>query len=148
MDIFPLDDAPGEDDTQYRSFGQRLNQMKAAIYTRAMAHTDGFRWTGKAFWLALRCIPSRVLLACDEKLMRKYENKGCDHYVSWGSHYSFLKQTMPKAWYEPAVKVEYSGKLYSAPKEWDKVLTRLYGDYMTPPAESDRLGHGAIDLKL
>ena len=55
---------------------------------------------------------------------------------------------MPKRWYEPATDVLYSGKYYNAPHEWDKVLTQLYGNYMKPPADEDKTGHGAIEVQI
>ena len=55
---------------------------------------------------------------------------------------------MPKNWYEPATEVLYSGKYYCAPCKWDNVLTKLYGDYMKPPANTDKIGHGAIKIEI
>ena len=80
--------------------------------------------------------------------MQKWNDADCDYYVSWASHYHFLKQTMPKDWYEPAGKLMYSGKYYYVPNKWDKVLTQLYGDYMKVPPEKKRIGHSAIEIKF
>ena len=49
-------------------------------------------------------VPKKILVNLDTKLMRKYEKADCQRYISWGSHYHYLKQTMPKAWYEPSTK--------------------------------------------
>lgn len=44
--------------------------------------------------------------------------------------------------YRHTISVEFEGMYFSAPEEYDYILTSIYGDYMTPPPESERhFGH-------
>lgn len=41
----------------------------------------------------------------------------------------------------PLTKIEFCGKYFNAPKECDKILSNLYGDYLELPKEEDRRWH-------
>lgn len=85
------------------------------ILSQSMIRLERLHLKKKIFHFFIRPFSLEKILAYDEKLMRKHEGKNCNHYVSWGSHYHFIKQTMPKSWYEPSTTDEYSGRKYSAP---------------------------------
>ena len=42
-----------------------------------------------------------------------------------------------KEWFN-SKKLEFEGELFNCPCAYDKVLKKIYGDYMTPPPERDR----------
>lgn len=148
LDIFPLDNAPEKNGIIYRLIGMRIAIMKRLVSNKAIVNTSKQSIKCKLLHFLLKPFSINWLRNHTEKLMTKYNNKTCSRYVSWASHYNFLKQTMPKNWYEPATEVLYSGKHYYAPCKWDNVLTKLYGDYMKPPANTDRIGHGAIKIEI
>lgn len=50
------------------------------------------------------------------------------------------RERMPKTLLETA-PITFEGELFDAPREYDAYLTRLYGDYMTPPPEANRIPH-------
>lgn len=49
-----------------------------------------------------------------------------------------------KAWLEDSVEVEFQGHQFPAPRDWDQVLSKQYGDYMQLPPVEDRNTHGTI----
>ncbi len=49
------------------------------------------------------------------------------------------KETVPKEYFGAGAKVEFEGRLVTVPADWDSYLRHAYGDYMTPPPESDRV---------
>ncbi len=51
---------------------------------------------------------------------------------------SVLKLQFDKKWYEESTNVLIDGKEYNAPKEYHKLLTKIYGDYMKLPPEEKR----------
>ena len=50
----------------------------------------------------------------------------------------------------PATELEFCGKKYPAPKNYDKVLTTIYGDYMQLPPKEQQVAHnpGRISFYL
>ncbi len=146
IDIFPLDNAPKDSGLGYRLHGKHISIMK-----RLMSYKDiqsNLSIKIKLLHFLLKGFSLKTLHNHTERLMCKWNDRPCDYYVNWASHYHFLKQTMPKKWYEPASELIYSGKYYCVPHEWDKVLTRLYNDYMKLPPKDEQNGHGAIEIKI
>lgn len=55
-----------------------------------------------------------------------------------------LKEDFNKDYFKDTVKVEFENKYYCAPAKYDELLTNIYGDYMTPPPEDERMGHETL----
>jgi len=51
------------------------------------------------------------------------------------------KQIMERAWFKDVVKLKFEDCEFYVPKEYNKVLTALYGDYMTPPPVEQQVTH-------
>lgn len=53
-----------------------------------------------------------------------------------------FEATMPISWYGEAVYLEFEGKKYPAPAQYDLVLKKIFGDYMRlPPTEKQVCRH-------
>ncbi len=148
LDIFPLDNAPDKQGIGYRLHGAAVRFMKKCVANKGLRSVANRGPKGKVMHVVLLPFSLETLRKWTDKLIQRWADRDTNYFVSWGSHYHFLKQTMPKAWYEPATQVLYNGKYYRAPGQWDKVLTQLYGDYMTPPPKEERTGHGAFEVKF
>ncbi|SFC85841.1 LicD family protein [Clostridium uliginosum] len=70
----------------------------------------------------------------------KYMGYGVDTY--W-SEYVYKKED-----YFDLVKLEFQGEHFYAPRNYDAILTQLYGDYMTLPKEEERVWHAKEIKKL
>ena len=72
---------------------------------------------------------------------------GNSHLVNFGSQYKLSKQTMPVEWYGEGVPIEFEGRMYNAPKEYEKVLSSIYGNnYMQLPPENKRRMHYPVKV--
>ena len=64
---------------------------------------------------------------------RRYENKEFTNYVGVVSFPGYgLKEIMEKSIYEERILHPFETKQFYIPKGWHEILTRFYGDYMTP----------------
>lgn len=57
-----------------------------------------------------------------------------------------LKDKFPVQYFADGEKAMYNGELMTVPKEWDTILKRIYGDYMTPPPENERFTANMDDI--
>ena len=76
------------------------------------------------------------------KLFRKYENQDCKYYadLTMNEQPYFKIEDL-----KPAKLVKFEDIYVNVPKNYDKILTELYGDYMQLPPEEDRYNH-PIDI--
>lgn len=51
---------------------------------------------------------------------------------------------LPTNIYEELIEWKFENEYFMIPKRYDEYLTKMFGDYMTPPPESERVGHGTI----
>lgn len=83
------------------------------------------------------------------KIMSSNKDENSKFFVNLTNRYKFKNYIIPKNKYLPATKVEFEGKLYNAPKEWDYILTLFYDEYMKLPHIKMRsLPHSPIRVEF
>lgn len=148
VDIFPLDNAKYQE-----SFLQKI-QAKAVkklrhIITLVQGYHKTTSMSGKITKVICKSIGVKRLFKFQEKLMKIFNSsKNSYFYINLGSQYNYVKQTIPMSVYHPAGKLEFEGKLYSAPRDYGYILSRIYGDYMELPPENKRITHKPSVIKL
>jgi lipopolysaccharide cholinephosphotransferase len=147
LDIFPIDNA--HDNKIIHGFNmfmikaiQGLTKSKIALdiskyngtITKMMVAVSAL--VGKLFTTRfLIKVQNRISLSCNRN-NTKY--KCCYSYP-----FSFLNRLFPSDVFGDVKMLEFEGHMLPAPKSWEKVLTILYGDYMTlPPVEERVPMHG------
>lgn len=88
--------------------------------------------------------------------------KACGHFYDWVCRWYDLdkcnyaaalsgamqfKETVPKEWFGDGVPLPFEDLTVNGVTEWDKYLTYIYGDYMTPPPASDRNRHNVTKVE-
>ena len=51
---------------------------------------------------------------------------------------------IPKAWLLERAEYEFEGHKIYGTKDYDAYLTFMFGDYMTPPPEEERVSHAPV----
>lgn len=75
-------------------------------------------------------------------------NDSNSEYMGYGVDTYWSQYVYKKSDYFDLIKLEFEGAYFYAPKNYDAILTQLYGDYMTMPKEEDRKWHAKEIKKL
>lgn len=146
IDIFPLDDAPKQRSLGQDILGNFYQKVIKKVLFRYSEEPENFTPLGRVQYRLVRLLPWNFYIGLRKKVLRHYNGRGCGYYVNYGSQYGYLKQTMPKSAYDPPVMLEFEGRQFSAPRDWDYILTRIFGDYMKLPPEEKRRMHKPIEV--
>jgi len=69
----------------------------------------------------------------------KYDETKYIGCLVWGT--ASLKKYFPKEWFGIGKELIFEGRKLMVPNEYDKILKRIYGDYMILPPENQRKSH-------
>lgn len=146
------------DQTANSRWGQKMH-LVATLATRSMVFnkwgntpidTEGFP---KLFVglgnLAKKCMPMRFLEWLQDKTIAFFAHKHNARYLYDGMGRNLRRGSFPREWLDEAVYVDFEGYRLPVPKEYDKYLTYLYGDYMQMiPVSERRMSHSIVWLDL
>lgn len=74
------------------------------------------------------------------KSMQKYSYSNCEYVADFVGKYLF-RDIYPKKWWEPGIKADFEDVQVRIPSEYDRYLTRIYGNYMMIPNEKEQITH-------
>jgi lipopolysaccharide cholinephosphotransferase len=138
IDIFPLIKYPKSKYDQIK-FMYRF-RLAALLVNRDIKKT-GLK--NKLIYGVLHLLSRNMINKIVIKKMNKLLNYNKDfdeyriiHNYGFKKDY-FVKEMMP-----------FENKKFLVPKDFDAILTKLYGDYMTPPPKNERFGHGKGNILL
>lgn len=150
IDIFPLDGMP---DNGFLFAWHRFRMMVAkALYqfpnfdeivvinkkNRSMVEKV-LIFIGKHFRIGKLLSQKRRWNALD-RVLKKYSPKTSNRIIQPMGYKD--RDIHKKAVFGEGAFYEFEGMQLRGPKDYDTYLTNLYGDYMTPPPESERVLHG------
>lgn len=93
-------------------------------------------------------LPLRLLERMQNRMITRYKNKNTGYlYDSMGRNVE--RGAYPAEWLSEAVYVDFEDTKLPIPKEWDRYLTYLYGDYMDMIPVSERhVSHEIVRIDL
>ena len=140
IDVFAQDKVPGPDFTAKSQIPTIIHKLDALLTVRREG-LEGRDLKTRIIYYVTRWIPSKSIFKWEKKLMTHFENTDAKYYLNYGSRYDFVKETIPIIEFEPYTQLEFEGKMYNVPRNWDLYLSRIYGDYMTLPPVEKRVTH-------
>lgn len=153
IDLFPLDGMP---DGKLRFFLHKYH----LLYLRMMLKFSQFSEV-VAVNLKHRPLHERILIAVGkhlrlegrmdtqkrmwliDKSLKKYPYRDAKQIVSFMGAYKF-RELFPKEVFTDLKEYDFEDVRLLGPTDYDRVLGQLYGDYMTPPPESEQNKHGTV----
>jgi lipopolysaccharide cholinephosphotransferase len=133
IDVFPFDGYSSPSQMNYCNFLTNLLKIKLNVwYPGRSLLKNTITYIGKFLLLPL---PIGVILKKMDKNARKLSFKDSKKVCSF-----FEKQpTFNKELFEDFTYAQFEDKKYRIPKDFDKVLSIEFGDYMKLPPEKDRV---------
>lgn len=133
VDIFPLDNYDGKTPSK--------KKLKTLFYKLVLCWTTKFNKSPSALRNAVKKVlyvfyknkdPKKYGLKI-EKLSASLSTK-TDTYLVGASGEEYKAE-----WFGEGVKLPFGSREYTCPSDYDAVLKTMYGDYMTPPPENERV---------
>lgn len=132
IDIFVLDDVPSDEKLKNNLF-QRTQLMLNYLWTRRYLGKDSFnifRWINLALKLKTDCLKG------DVELFEMFESEFRSNHSDTVALISFDpyedRWYRERAWYSSSVYVKFEGVNIPVPADYDKILSKQFGNYMTP----------------
>lgn len=142
IDVYVVDDAPGEQKPwkrQYKQF-QRFNKL-LAIKNLKLSRERNFIKNISIVLMKVPCliINKRFLIEQWTKYIKGNNDKKYNLcFVYTGTD---MKKPFPKCFFNEIKEYQFEGRYFYGFKEADSYLTGLYGDYMKLPPEEQRVTH-------
>lgn len=104
-----------------------------------------------------KSIKNKIIFGVLRLIPRKITNKWVSNIIkgllNFDGEYSEYKleindKPIKVSWVEKSKVVPFEDRKYKIPFKYDDILTYMYGEYMTPPPEDERTGHGDIILSF
>lgn len=132
IDIFPCDNLSDS------AFVRKMQFAASKIVIAKSLHRRGYQTDSVAKKLFMGCcalLPMKPMRAL--ALLRSRKDTKMVH-TFFGAASKYEKNIYPRGWLEQTTKVDFEDGKYPVSAEYDALLTRIYGDYMTPPPEEAR----------
>lgn len=141
IDIFPLDNQP-DDEKEFMKWYKKLN----ILYVFCASKILDMKKLGMKYKLYYKCLdlvsPSRIsLIEKAESINAKYKNCETGFTGSVSCLFNSPKNRFKKELFDHKVELDFEGYKFFAPNGYHEILTKIYGDYMTPP-EVQKTHHG------
>ena len=132
MDIFPCDNLSDNSLVRKLQFAASKVVIAKGLGCRGYL-TDSF--AKKLFMAACRLVPMSLVRPL--VLLRQRGGSKMVH-TFFGAASKFEKNIFPREWFEKTVELPFESGEFPVCREFDAMLTRIYGDYMELPPEEDR----------
>ena len=149
MDIFPLDGTPDNPGNLQKYLFFRDVRLKLAYcYTmksesrlKQLARNTVKKTTG--FFVN----PQAILRSID-KNARRISFSQADFVAPMAWNCYGVKEVFPRDYFNELVELEFEEHRFLAVKEWDEMLTSIYGNYMQLPPADKRVDHGIEAMRV
>ena len=148
IDVFPLEGMPSPFDEAKRHL-KAITQVRRVIFS----YSTGAPKIRKNLYIYARQwmyhIKNKLSsLEAEQKkyyeLVMRYPYDSCEYVYPSGGRYK-EREILRRDLFSQTVPLEFEGHTFCAPGQWDAILGQIYGNYMQPPPEKERITHHVFD---
>lgn len=148
IDVFPLDYVP-LDNRKKSKYINRINLlhdlMGVKIRKRMTRHSKLKTIVSDILYVVLCFIPLQFLRNSINRYIHKISEEKSRFVGNFTVQTYIKKEKFPISFYREYEYLDFESIKAKVPKEYDKILTQIYGDYMKlPPPEKRVCSHGAV----
>lgn len=81
-----------------------------------------------------------------DSIFKMYSDVPTEYVMNLSSPYSYKKEIIPREWIDNVEFAAFESMMHPIPMEYHKYLSQLFGDYMTPLPETERVTHLVVDV--
>lgn len=142
VDVFPIDGA-GNTDIQledvYKKYWDKINESRKII-GRYKPYRNPWKQVKQFYWHYVKKFQLGKIIRQAEQIMQTYDYDTSKQVFCFCTVYG-TREKNEKNFYEERIEMKFEGISCKVPKEFDKKLRGIYGDYMALPPEAERKGH-------
>lgn len=138
VDVFPIDRF---DDLKFVKKAHLMVTLKQICYIKKKYIQYGDSkikdFCRLIFWYGLRFFNPRFFTNRIDNLLKKYSKIDGKYEGAIGVSKIGLTEVFEKGTFEKLIEIPFEDILVPAPKEYDKILSQFYGDYMQKPSDEE-----------
>lgn len=137
LDVFKLENAPSS------ILGQRWQYLCAkyllcyCLLERGWNEVSGLK---KLMMFAAYPVKISFIRNFLKNQVEKWNKEKTNYRLLWPLRYRFRKSFFCTDIFDEAIYVKFADTMLPIPREYDKWLTQIFGDYMTPPPIKEQIG--------
>lgn len=146
IDIFPLDSLPN-DMSIYKDYKKTRGQMKKNLELYCKHYYSFSDWkhninTLKVLLFIKKIGFNKYFRQYDE-FVKSYSKEDCDRVsiISWNGEEKYIRL---KKWYSETTFLPFEDTMIPVPTNYHDILSKQYGDYLTPSIEPNQHGGFAV----
>lgn len=142
LDVYPLDGQPA-DEQELKDYFDTYRRIRRRIYksTNFYKHSIHFLSRLKGHFRGIGKPPKEENVAAMEAHLRRYPFE-TSPYAGESVGGSFFDTHVKADVFKSYIDISFEGHTYKAIKDYDAYMTKMYGDYMTPPPpEKQKASH-------
>lgn len=142
IDVFPLDYYP-DDENGRKQFSKKNRIYARRLFAEYCLENITFKYNLISVLLKIAYPSTGKVLKKRDQLFKSVSPSDmiANYCGAWGQ-----KEIVPAEWYGEGVLLEFEGIQVRVPKEYDKWLTQVYGDYMQLPPEEKRIPRHTVEF--
>lgn len=159
IDIFPLDEVDGTYDeikikkeiytTAYRKFQDTFLSLSMHKFISCLYHKNFTRLKELLLLLVQTKSKKKEIRTKFKQIEDNWAEERGIKLMTHSAIYALDKELFDKSWFSESIRVPFENIQINIPKEYDKYLSHLYGDYMVlPPLEKRGSMHPHFYLNL
>ncbi len=146
VDIFPIDYVK-----KNKGFFVHMQFILAKAINETMYYKAGVfakkeKLRYKNLDILLKHFSMKTLCNMQKKVASMQNQKKSKYFADFNSSRHYLEAIFPLDYFIPFQDGEFAGRQFKIPKEYDKYLRTVYGDYMKLPREEERVNHRTLRI--